>query len=183
MCGICGFAHGDPSRPVDASIACRMRDAITHRGPDGAGHARRGRRRARPPSPEHHRPHRRSAAARERGRHGLGHVQRGDLQFPRGARRIGEAGPPVPHALRHRSARARIRGVGRRIREAAEWDVRVRHSRRPPRSRAARARPSRHQAALLLRPRRHALFRLRDQGDSRRRAFPPECVARACRST
>jgi asparagine synthase (glutamine-hydrolysing) len=37
VCGICGFAHGDPSRPVDADIARRMRDAITHRGPDGEG--------------------------------------------------------------------------------------------------------------------------------------------------
>jgi asparagine synthase (glutamine-hydrolysing) len=37
VCGICGFAHGDPSRPVDAGIACRMREAITHRGPDGEG--------------------------------------------------------------------------------------------------------------------------------------------------
>jgi len=37
VCGICGFAHGDPSRPVDVGIARCMRDAITHRGPDGEG--------------------------------------------------------------------------------------------------------------------------------------------------
>jgi asparagine synthase (glutamine-hydrolysing) len=37
MCGICGLAHADPRRPVDAGVACRMRDAISHRGPDGEG--------------------------------------------------------------------------------------------------------------------------------------------------
>jgi asparagine synthase (glutamine-hydrolysing) len=37
MCGICGFAHTDSSRPIDADVACRMREAIMHRGPDGEG--------------------------------------------------------------------------------------------------------------------------------------------------
>src|SRR5690242_14533275 len=37
MCGICGVAHADPAQPVDEAILIRMRDAISHRGPDGVG--------------------------------------------------------------------------------------------------------------------------------------------------
>lgn len=38
MCGICGVAIGpDSGRSVDESTLVRMRDAIRHRGPDGAG--------------------------------------------------------------------------------------------------------------------------------------------------
>ena len=36
MCGICGFV-GPPTEPIDLVAARRMRDALTHRGPDGAG--------------------------------------------------------------------------------------------------------------------------------------------------
>ena len=68
---------------------------------------------------------------------------------------------PLPHALRHRGARARLRGVGRRPRErlrgmfaVALWDA--------PRAAArARTRPLRHQAALLPRRRRRAVVRVR----------------------
>ena len=37
MCGICGIAHADPARPVDAALLRRMRDVLRHRGPDGEG--------------------------------------------------------------------------------------------------------------------------------------------------
>jgi asparagine synthase (glutamine-hydrolysing) len=37
MCGICGIAHADPSRPISPDVLERMSDAIAHRGPDGAG--------------------------------------------------------------------------------------------------------------------------------------------------
>jgi asparagine synthase (glutamine-hydrolysing) len=38
MCGICGIARSPRStRPIDRDAVVRMRDVITHRGPDGAG--------------------------------------------------------------------------------------------------------------------------------------------------
>ena len=36
MCGICGLWNRD-GRPVDLELLCRMRDSMSHRGPDGAG--------------------------------------------------------------------------------------------------------------------------------------------------
>ena len=36
MCGICGIIHRN-GRPVDEAVLTRMRDAMTHRGPDDAG--------------------------------------------------------------------------------------------------------------------------------------------------
>lgn len=38
MCGFCGIAHHDPRVPVDAGALDRMRDTLTHRGPDD-GHS------------------------------------------------------------------------------------------------------------------------------------------------
>jgi asparagine synthase (glutamine-hydrolysing) len=37
MCGISGIVHFDPHRPVDAGRLRRMRDVMSHRGPDGRG--------------------------------------------------------------------------------------------------------------------------------------------------
>ena len=37
MCGIAGIIHPNPDRPVDPALVERMRDALVHRGPDGAG--------------------------------------------------------------------------------------------------------------------------------------------------
>lgn len=37
MCGIAGIFHSDHTRPVDVAQLERMRDAMAHRGPDGAG--------------------------------------------------------------------------------------------------------------------------------------------------
>src|SRR5262245_49013213 len=37
MCGICGFANADPLATPDRDLVARMRDAMSHRGPDGVG--------------------------------------------------------------------------------------------------------------------------------------------------
>ena len=37
MCGIAGIIHPNPDRPVDPALVEAMRDALVHRGPDGAG--------------------------------------------------------------------------------------------------------------------------------------------------
>lgn len=37
MCGIAGIVHTDPRKPVDPGLLDRMRDALTHRGPDDYG--------------------------------------------------------------------------------------------------------------------------------------------------
>jgi asparagine synthase (glutamine-hydrolysing) len=41
MCGICGVV-GPPGQPVDMGAIRRMRDALSHRGPDGGGEAKIG---------------------------------------------------------------------------------------------------------------------------------------------
>ncbi len=38
MCGICGIVHTDAGYPVSEHVLLAMRDALTHRGPDDAGH-------------------------------------------------------------------------------------------------------------------------------------------------
>ncbi len=42
MCGICGFAYSDPSRPADPPRLRAMRDIMAHRGPDGEGESYHG---------------------------------------------------------------------------------------------------------------------------------------------
>src|SRR5688572_27019296 len=37
MCGICGIAYSDPHARGDQDLVASMRDAMSHRGPDGAG--------------------------------------------------------------------------------------------------------------------------------------------------
>jgi len=37
MCGICGIAWSDASRPVRADTLQRMADSLKHRGPDSEG--------------------------------------------------------------------------------------------------------------------------------------------------
>ncbi len=37
MCGICGIATNHPDAPADVDLVVSMRDAMSHRGPDGAG--------------------------------------------------------------------------------------------------------------------------------------------------
>lgn len=37
MCGFCGVAYRDPTRPVDGHVLHRMMTSLVHRGPDGSG--------------------------------------------------------------------------------------------------------------------------------------------------
>ena len=37
MCGICGIVYRDSGRPIDVDLLTRMRDSLSHRGPDNAG--------------------------------------------------------------------------------------------------------------------------------------------------
>ena len=38
MCGIAGYFHGDPKRPVDPQVLVNMAAIQYHRGPDGFGY-------------------------------------------------------------------------------------------------------------------------------------------------
>ena len=38
MCGLCGIVHRDPAKLVGERDLFAMRDSMTHRGPDDAGH-------------------------------------------------------------------------------------------------------------------------------------------------
>src|SRR5215831_1804751 len=38
MCGICGIVSPDDTYPIAESTLTAMRDSLTHRGPDDAGH-------------------------------------------------------------------------------------------------------------------------------------------------
>ena len=42
MCGVCGIVHPDPDWEIDLPTLQRMRDVLTHRGPDDAGLLREG---------------------------------------------------------------------------------------------------------------------------------------------
>ncbi len=109
MCGICGIAFADPAREVPAEALRRMREAISHRGPDGHGE-------------------RQSAGV------GLGHTRLSIIDVAGGAQplsnedgsvwityngeiynyvalmgRLRDGWAPVPDAQRHRSARASVR--------------------------------------------------------------------------
>ena len=91
-----------------------MRDVLAHRGPDDAG-LYVDARRPRPPPAEHRRSRGRPSAADERRRQRLDRLQRRDLQPRRRAGRTLEArGHRLPHPIRHRDHRPRLRAVGRR---------------------------------------------------------------------
>ena len=163
MCGIAGRVN--QSAPIDRDEIFRMTELIAHRGPDDHGYHLRTARRA-------------SAIAASRiidlagGHQPLANedgtvwiVFNGEIyNHARAAPRADRARPPLPHPLRHRGDRPRLRGVGRRIARKrlrgmfafAIWDERAQ---RP----AAGARPPRHQAALLRAARRRPRLRLRDQ--------------------
>ena len=82
-----------------------------------------------------HRSRRRAPADAQRGRHACSVVFNGEIYNFRELRAELEArGPPLPHALRHRGHRPRLRGVGRRRASRAStacsafalWDARTR---------------------------------------------------------
>ena len=173
MCGIAGIL-GLGGRPVALDELRAMCGMLVHRGPDddgfyldaGVGLAMR--------RLSHHRPRVGPAAGAQRGRHGLGGLQRRDLQLPRAAARARGARPhlrddaPTPRSssTSTRSAAPDCVDKLRGMFAFAVWDAREAAA-------PARARPPRHQAALLRRGRRAALLRLRAEGApgaARRRA-------------
>ena len=110
MCGICGIAstHG----PVDRERLGRMAATLVHRGPDSEGmHVDGGvgiaaRRLAIIDLTGGDQPIRNEDGS-------VVVVQNGEIyNYRELARELERAGPRLSHALRHRGARARLRGVG-----------------------------------------------------------------------
>ena len=167
MCGIAGIVKLDPRERVEAPRLERMRDVLRHRGPDGGG-CGRGPGGPRAPAAGHRGRRRRPAADDQRGRRGLDRLQRRDLQPRRrcvpGSRRAATATARAATPRRScTSTRRRASGAS----SACDGMFALRAL--GPRGAAAspRARPARHQAALLRGHRRRAAVRLRDQGDPR----------------
>ena len=171
MCGIAGFVSVDGLDDSATSRAIRMRDIITHRGPDEAGlhvdaiAALAHRRLSIVDLSTGQQPTVRTKTAAS----GSSSTAR-STTTPRSARELEAARPPVPHEVRYRNHRPRLRAVGRRVRAPLPRHVRVRDLGRAEAAAAARARSPRHQAALLGAQRRHAALRIGDQGDSRQRS-------------
>ena len=141
--------------------------------PPGAGlgrHVRQGRRRPRGAAARDHRPRGRRSADLERGRDLHGHPERRDLQLRGAEPRARARGARVSHPLGHRDDRPRVRGMGCRLRRAAARDVRDRDLGCPEAAARPRTRPVRDQAALLPRPGRRAVLRLRARCAPERRA-------------
>ncbi len=107
-----------------------------------------------------HRPRGRRPADRKRGRLLRRRPERRDLQLARAAAGARARRAPVPDALRHRGARPSLRGARSRLRATAPRHVRGRDLGRAPATARARARPVRHQAALLPPRRRRARVRV-----------------------
>ena len=180
MCGFAGKLAPSPHAPIDRAAA--HRHGRRRRAP--RSRRRRLLRRRRGSGSAHRRLSIVDVAAGqqplvERGRHRLGGLQRRDLQLRRPARRARGSRPPLPHPLRHRSDRPRLRAVGRACVERfrgmfafALWDA-------PAAPAAARPRSRRHQAALL-RPAagRRSGVRLGDQVAARGSCRATRVVAR-----
>ena len=150
MCGIGGAAalRGRIESPK-AVTAVISETSCAHRGPDGEG---TGPRRAGTSASRTagstiiDLDDRRPADARRRRQ--LDHLQRRDLQLPRAAPRARRG--RLPHDVRHRGRPARLPRAGApALRRAAARHVRVRDLGRGARTALLRARPLRHQAALL----------------------------------
>ena len=170
MCGIVAAVSRGGGVSQDALQRATRR--LHHRGPDAQrrlGRAARPRR-ARPRAPEHHRPGDRRSADRQRGRAAPHRRQRRVLRLRADPRASSSA---RGHAFRTQSdseiALHLYEDAGPRVAPPlrgefafAIWDERDGAAVR-------RARPLRHQAALLRDPRRHALPRLRGEGALRAR--------------
>ena len=166
MCGIAGFVNRE-GQAADRGIVERMTATLAHRGPDGDGIYCVG-----PGGPGaspalDHRPRRRRPADGQRGRLGLGHLQRRALQRARApapsSRRKGHRLPDrvaTPRAW-STSTRRTAPTSSRRLNgmfALAIWDA-------PPRPAGPGPRPDGPEAALLRRdPRRRPRLRLGAEG-------------------
>ena len=126
MCGIAGILSlsGHPgARPAAQARGHERPDRASR--PRRRGHlgARARPRRLRPPPPEHHRPRARPPADDRRGRQ-RHHLQRRDLQLPRGPRRARRRA--LPHRLRHRGRAARPTDAGAPLARPPARHVRLR---------------------------------------------------------
>ena len=113
MCGIAGFVNRE-GQGADRAIVERMTATLAHRGPDGDGfHCHRAGRAGTSAAVDHRRGRRRPADV-QRGRHGLGDLQRRALQRARSSgrssrrRAIATARSPTPRAW---STSTRRKGV------------------------------------------------------------------------
>ena len=154
MCGICGVI-GIESNEASESVVRRMMAAMIHRGPDEEGILLA--------SPVAAGMQRLSIVDLAGGSQPvwneagtLAVVYNGEIyNFSESARGARIRRPQISHALRYRSRRPRLRGVGRALRRAPARNVCVRGRRnaagpqRPGRARLPRPRPHGHQAALL----------------------------------
>ena len=175
MCGICGIVSTGPAaRPGPAAANDRAGCGIA--GPDGNGCFRDRQRRARPRPPGDHRHGWRRAAAVQRGRDALDHLQRRDLQLRRAARGAARARPPLPHGERHRGRRCTPGRSGARRASPAStasghWRLWDRRSERA----GALPRPAGSPAAVLHRARPAVCVRV---ARSRRSSPTPRSAAR-----
>ena len=123
-----------------------------------------------------HRSRDRTAAASQRGRHGLGRVQRRDLQLRRAARRARAARASLPYPKRHRGHRPRVRGLGRSMRSSASTASSRSRSGTPGESRSSwRATALGVRPLYLCEHAEPALLRERGEGDLRRGSQHPAC--------
>ena len=133
MCGLVGIA--DSRRPGDAAVVARMRDTMTHRGPDDAGSWSSGDGAVvlRPPPPLHHRPlaGRASADARPRWTHASSSTARSTTTSTC-ARSCERDGTRSARDTRHRGDPRRLSASGATTASThLQRHVRVRHLRRP----------------------------------------------------
>ncbi len=125
MCGIVGVLHQDR-----AAGGCGLAEADD--GHDRPPRTRRRRvprgwaGRPRAPAALHHRPRRRRPADGLRGRLGVDHLQRRDLQLPGAPPGARGARGAVPHLVRHRGDRGRVPGLGAGVPLAPARHVRLR---------------------------------------------------------
>ena len=98
MCGIAGFVNRD-GEAADRDVLARMTATLAHRGPDGDGFYLDGPAAPRASPALDHRPGRRRPADVQRGRLGLGHVQRRALQRAGAAGGADRAGARLPDDL------------------------------------------------------------------------------------
>ena len=113
---------------------------------------------------EHHRPGHGPPARAQRGRRGVGRLQRRDLQLQGAAAGAGGARPRVLHGHGHGGHRPPLRGEGAAPGRGPARDVRLRGVGRARPEPAARPRPRGHQAPLLRRGGRAAGLRLGGEG-------------------